>query len=90
MSFAAEPYGVFVDDLVTSLTGGVTREDFAFLPEREPFRLAFGPDYVRGTVRVHGLVGGVFRRFEDGVDYVVDREGVLTWQAPGSGVGDCR
>ena len=30
MSFAAEPYGVFVDDLVSSLTGGVTRERFTF------------------------------------------------------------
>ena len=39
MSFAAEPYAAFVDDLVTSLTGGVTREDFVFLPERAPFRL---------------------------------------------------
>ena len=29
MSYAAEPYVQFVDDLLTALTGGVTREDFA-------------------------------------------------------------
>lgn len=85
MSFAAEPYGVFVDDLISSLTGAITREDFVFLAEREPFRLAFGRDYVRGTVRVHGLAGGAFKRFEDGVDYAVDGDGVLTWKAPAAG-----
>ena len=42
MSFRAEPFGVFVDDLVSSLTGGVTREVFRFVPEQEPFRLGAG------------------------------------------------
>ena len=27
MSYAAEPYGVFVDDLVSGLTGGIVREE---------------------------------------------------------------
>ena len=38
MSFRAEPYGVFVDDLVTSITGGATRDTFRFLPETAPYR----------------------------------------------------
>jgi uncharacterized phage protein gp47/JayE len=84
MSFAAEPYGVFVDDLVTALTGGVTREDFVFLPERAPFRLGFGADHVPGTVRAQGLATGAFTRFEDGVDYTVDGDGVLSWSASGT------
>ena len=55
MSFRAEPFGVFVDDLVSSLTGGVTRETFRFLPELAPFRLAGADELLADTVRVHGL-----------------------------------
>jgi len=80
VSFAAEPYGVFVDDLVSALTGGVIREEFTFVAEREPFRLGFGPDFVPGTVRVHGLAGGAFFRFRDGVDFDVAEDGVIVWR----------
>ena len=31
MTFVAEPFGLFVDDLLTGLTGGVVREGFRFL-----------------------------------------------------------
>ena len=52
MSFAAEPYGVFVDDLVSSLTGGVTRERFTFLDAQRPFTLAHAAEALAATVRV--------------------------------------
>ena len=79
MSFAAEPYGVFVDDLVSSLTGGITREEFVFLPENEPFRLGFPTDFLAETVRVHGLVETAFFRFRRDVDYQVDSSGAIVW-----------
>ena len=79
MSFAAEPYGVFVDDLLTGLTGGVARESFVFLPADNPFRLS-PPGPVRPkSVRVHGVVGNAFRQFRRTVDFTVDGAGVLTW-----------
>ena len=39
MTFVAEPFGLFVNDLLMGLTGGVVREGFRFLPEEAPFRL---------------------------------------------------
>lgn len=69
MSFAAEPYGVFVDDLVSSLTGGITRERFTFLDEQKPFTLAYAPVVVASTVRVNGLVDGAYFRFTPGTDF---------------------
>jgi uncharacterized phage protein gp47/JayE len=79
VSFAAEPYGVFVDDLVGGLTGGVVREEFVFLSaEKAPFRLAMPGDALAETVRVHGLVETAFHRFQPDTDYkVVD--GTIVW-----------
>src|SRR6185312_7740960 len=77
MSFAAEPYGVFVDDLVAGLTGGVTREDFVFLTENAPFRLAGGADVVPDTVRISGLTDAEFFRFRAETDFHVDPDGTI-------------
>lgn len=79
MSFAAEPFGVFVDDLIRALTGGVTREEFMFLPEKEPFRLGFGPEYLPRTASAHGLVDGSYFRFKDHVDFEVE-DGTVVWK----------
>jgi uncharacterized phage protein gp47/JayE len=80
VSFAAEPYGVFVDDLVSSLTGGITREELVFLPENAPFRLGFRTDFLPATVRVHGLVETAFFRFRPDVDYEIDTvDGSIVW-----------
>ena len=79
MSFAAEPYGVFVDDLVSALTGGVVREEFVFLPENAPFRL--GASFEPGTVRVQGLAGVAFFRFREGTDFAVEPDGTIVWLA---------
>jgi uncharacterized phage protein gp47/JayE len=79
VSFAAEPYGVFVDDLVSSLTGGVVREDFTFLEENAPFKL--GSSFHSGTVRIQGLVDGAFFRFHEGTDFSIGADGTITWLA---------
>lgn len=80
MTFRAEPYGVFVDDMVSALTGGVTRETFRYLPENEPFRLGHGADVVAATTRIHGLLRDEHHRFVNGTDFdVVD--GTIVWRA---------
>jgi uncharacterized phage protein gp47/JayE len=84
MSFRAEPYGVFVDDLVTSITGGSTRDTFRFLPELQPFQLA-AADAVPETVRVHGLAGDTHTRFRNGIDFDVTA-GVIVFRPPVAGV----
>ena len=75
MSYAAEPYAQFVEDLLLSLTGGVSRERFAFIPENAPFRLSPPGPVVRGTLRVFGQVEGAYHRFVLDTDYelTVDR-----------------
>ena len=40
MSFVAQPYERFVDDLLTALTGGVTREEHRFIGTEQPYTLA--------------------------------------------------
>lgn len=80
MSYAAEPYGVFVDDLLGALTGGVVREEFTYLPERAPFRLGLGADALPASVRLHGLNDGAYRRFLPGTDLTVSEDGVLAWR----------
>jgi uncharacterized phage protein gp47/JayE len=83
MTFAAEPYGVFVDDLLTGLTGGIARESFVFIATENPFRLT-PPGPVRPkTVRVHGIVGEAFHVFRRTVDFTVDGSGILTWVGTG-------
>ncbi|MEO8370929.1 MAG: baseplate J/gp47 family protein [Candidatus Solibacter sp.] len=84
MSYAAEPYVQFVDDLLTALTGGVIREEFRFLPENVPYRLhAPGPP-VPSTIRVFGQAAGTYRRFQSGKDYKVEPDFTITWLAQGA------
>src|SRR5262245_1343451 len=90
MSFASEPYGVFVDDLVSALTGGVTREHFVFVEDQQPFRLGFGPSFVAGTVRIQGVAGGQFFRFRDGTDFQVGADGTIHWLESAPGVPAAR
>jgi uncharacterized phage protein gp47/JayE len=85
VSFAAEPYGVFVDDLVSSLTGGVTREEFVFLAPDEPYRLAFGGDVLPETVRIHGLVDSEHFRFHADVDFETAADGSIVWLEASAG-----
>lgn len=80
MTYAAEPYAQFVDDLLTALTGGAIREEFRFLPEQEPFQLAAPGPVIPKTVRVHGLVDGSYTRFRSGTDFEF-KAGAILWQA---------
>jgi len=78
MSFAAEPFGVFVDDLVGGLTGAVVREAFTFLDDGS-YRLGFSSDFLASTLRMHGIVAGAYFRFTPAVDFSVDDDGTLHW-----------
>ena len=86
MTYAAEPYAQFVDDLLTALTGGQVREQFRFLPEEAPFRLAASAAVLAATVRVHGLADGKYTRFRAGTDYAkTGADRTLQWLAADSG-----
>ena len=85
MSFAAEPYSQFVDDLVSALTGGTIRESFRFLPEQASYRLTASEPVAPATVRVFGLAGGAYRRFQRGRDFVLGPENTFVWQGQADG-----
>jgi uncharacterized phage protein gp47/JayE len=86
MSFAAEPYGTFVDDLLANLTGGVSRVRFRFVDEELPFRLAAHERFRADSLRVHGLAGGAFTAFVVGRDLDVADDGTLAWRESEPGV----
>ena len=85
MTYAAEPYAQFVDDLLMSLTGGVTRERFTFLPEAAPYRLSPPGTLVPSTLTVFGLVEGAYARFQAGRDFVLTSEHDLEWRTQNDG-----
>jgi len=79
VTYAAEPFAQFVDDLLTALTGGVIREEFRFLPENAPFVLrAPGPPLL-ATVRLSGMAHGAYRRFQVGKDYRLNPDFSVNW-----------
>lgn len=79
MSFAAEPFGTFVEDLLANLTGGTSRVRYRNVAAERPFQLAEHERVQPGTVRVHGLVDGEFAEFLRGTDFRVEVDGTLTW-----------
>ena len=83
MSFVAQPYERFVDDLLTALTGGVTREEHRFVSVEEPYTLAT-PGVMASTVKVFGQRSNQFILFEGGIDYTyqADREAIV-WNQQG-------
>jgi hypothetical protein len=85
VTYAAEPYAQFVEDLLTALTGGVTRERFQFLPEAEPFRLSPPGPIVPSTLLVSGIAGGDYARFVRDRDFVLTADGVLQFKAASDG-----
>ncbi len=80
MSFAAEPYAVFADDLLANLTGGVSRLRFRFVEDQQPFQLGVDVPIQADTVRVHGLLDGEFHRFSAETDFFLDTDGSLGWR----------
>ena len=81
MTYAAEPYPQFVEDLLTALTGGVIRQRFQFLPEAQPFRLAPPGPILPSSLLVYGIVAGDYARFVAGKDFVLDADSVIVWNA---------
>src|SRR6266581_417498 len=65
--------------LADDLRGGATRERFTFLDEAKPFTLAYAASAVAATVRVNGLVDGVYFRFTPGTDFDV-AAGTIVWR----------
>lgn len=83
MTFVAQPYERFVDDLLTALTGGVTREEHLFTGLEQPYALA-SPGVVAASVKVSGQRNREFVLFEGGIDYVYkpDQEAIV-WNQQG-------
>lgn len=85
MTYAAEPYAQFVDDLLISLTGGVARERFTFLPEAAPYQLSPVGTLVPSSLTVFGLVDGAYARFQAGRDFTLSTEFTIDWRAQPDG-----
>ncbi|HEY2963444.1 MAG TPA: baseplate J/gp47 family protein, partial [Pyrinomonadaceae bacterium] len=83
MSFVAQPYERFVDDLLTALTGGVTREEHRFIGSEQPYMLA-SPGAIASSVKVFGQRSDEFVLFEGGIDYSynADQEAIV-WNQNG-------
>ena len=64
MSYVAEPYAQFVDDLLTGFTGGHVRETFRMLEEQRPFRLSSDGAVLPKTLRVFGQIEKASNQFE--------------------------
>ena len=69
MSFAAEPYAVFVEDVLANLTGGASRIRFRFVEEELPFRVGAHERVLPESLRVIGHVDGAFTQFVRERDY---------------------
>lgn len=85
MSYAAEPYEVFVEDLLGNLTGAISRIRLTFRDDLRPFEIGTNPPARPRTVRVHGLAGGEYRRFVEGTDFTF-ADGVIEWLEERPGV----
>jgi uncharacterized phage protein gp47/JayE len=81
MSYAAEPYGQFVDNLLRGLTGGVVRTRFRMVDEDQPFRLAPPGPILPSTLVVFGQATGSYARFVVGRDFTISPDSVLEWNA---------
>ena len=83
MTFVAQPYERFVDDLLTALTGGVTREEHLFAGVEQPYALA-SPGVLAASVKVSGQRNREFVLFEGGIDYSykLDQEAIV-WNDKG-------
>ena len=86
MSFAAEPFGVFVDDLLGNLTGGVSRLRFRFVEEELPFHVGEHERVLPESLRVSGLVDGTFTQFVARRDFAFTNDATIAWLASAPGV----
>ncbi len=83
MTFVAQPYEQFVDDLLTAFTGGVIREEQQFLGSEESYSLA-SANAIPFTLKVFGQRNETFVLFEQGIDYNYDSEqAAIAWKPDG-------
>lgn len=85
MTYAAEPYAQFVDDLLSALTGGAVREQFRFLPEEAPYKLAEAGAVLPTSLRVWGQVDARYRRFSSPSDFTLGPGKDIVWTATPAG-----
>jgi uncharacterized phage protein gp47/JayE len=83
MTFVAQNYERFADDLLTALTGGVIREEHRFTGIEESYSLS-SPGAIAATVKVFGQRNDSFALFEGGIDcdYKTEEE-VIAWKEKG-------
>ncbi|HEU0012226.1 MAG TPA: baseplate J/gp47 family protein [Longimicrobium sp.] len=85
MSYVAEPYAQFVDDLLRSMTGGVSRERFVFVAGEGPFRLNPPGPVLPSTLSVFGQAAGAFAVFRRDRDWALGPESTVLWLARADG-----
>lgn len=90
MSYVAEPYAQFVDDLLTGLTGGHVRESFRMLDEQSPFRLTADTGILPNTVRVYGQLESAsgkfnFHNFTLNTDFTLADSRDIVWRSKEDG-----
>lgn len=83
MTFVAQPYEQFVDDLLTALTGGLVREEHQFVGIEEPYSLG-SPEAIASSIKVFGQSNDKFVFFEmkNDFNYDSDKE-IITWEIKG-------
>jgi uncharacterized phage protein gp47/JayE len=84
MTYVAEPYVQFVDDLLNALTGGESRQRFVFAPPAK-YPIAAADPVIAGTLRVFGQAQGGFRVFAAGRDYAFEGDEIL-WSTDAAAV----
>ncbi len=83
MSFVAQPYERFVDDLLVALTGGTIREEHEFVGVDQAYAVA-NPGVIPDSLRVSGQRDAAFVLFDQGVDYRYDAtQQAVLWQTHG-------
>jgi hypothetical protein len=81
VTFRRRGYPEVLENVLTSLSGGVAAETQPFPPEgatAPPFRMPLEQTQVRDVISVHGTRNGQSHRFRKGTDFVLDG-GALVW-----------
>lgn len=83
MTFVAQPYNQFADDLLTALTGGITREEHRFSSADKSFSLE-RLDALPFSLKLYGQRNNQFVQFDAGIDYTyVAEQSMIAWMPEG-------
>jgi uncharacterized phage protein gp47/JayE len=84
MTFVAQNFEQFADDLLTALTGGTIREEHRFVGVEESYSLA-SPGADPRTVKVFGQRNNAFTLFTRGIDFDYQPDpGLIVWKEKGA------